>query len=609
MKTSFSVTLLLISILLLGSCAKSPKPIKKQPVSTPSTSVIEYKQSVQYLLQQAKATQTEKAIALLILAGEKYIQEQQYVEALWLAQQTLAITSNNTEQYRLNVIKAQSLYHLQQYELALEAINVAKDIAEHHHITRYLSDYQILADIQTARGLQADALIAKLYAFAINQQANTDDVFALWQSFSQLTAWQQSKIKLAQPPYSKGWLALIAYANHHGDNLERFYRYLTTWQRQYPNHPANAIIAQIKQSSQQLIMPSITTITVLLPLTGKQQAAGLAAQQGLLAAYANNTTQVLNFIDTNTLDWTNLQEYLDSSNSDFVIGPLLKQNVEQYLALETLTTPTLLLNISEKYPLKAHQFAISMRPEDEAIQAADVLSQKSYQHPMILSNNDALSRRIAQSFIQQWQKNTGAQPEAYFINAGKTMQKDVQASLDVDLSKARIKRLKSRLKPNLKAEARNRRDIDMIYVVSNAKLTRLLKPYIDVNISPFADLVPIYASSRSHSVRAEKQAMRDLSGLTFSELPFLLTSQAQNKSLAQLHKKLWPQRSDSLQSIFALGFDSFFLINKVSLMQKAPYIHHLGQTGTLKLNANNILTRSLIWGQYRANRVQAIALE
>ena len=608
MKTSFSVTLLLISILLLGSCAQSPKPIKKQPISTQSIPAIEQGQSIQYLLQQAKGAQTEKAIILLILAGEKYIQKQQYTAALWLAQQTLAITNNNTEQYRLNVIKAQSLLALQQYDLALSAIKTAAIIAEQHQITRLLSDYQTLANIQTARGLLAKALIAKLHAFALNSTASEENILQLWQDFSQLSAWQQSIIKSAKPPYGQGWLALISYANHYGDNIERFQRYLLTWQRQFPNHPANQIIAYIVQSTQQLVAPAISTVTVMLPLTGKQQAAGLAAQQGLLAAYANNKTQVINFIDTNTLDWQTLEEILITSNTDFVIGPLLKQNVEQYLALELSALPTLLLNIPDNTTLKAQQFAISMRPEDEAIQAADVLSQKSYQHPMLLSNNDALSRRIAQSFIKQWQKNTGKSPEVYFINPGKRMQKDVQASLDVDLSKDRIKKLKSRLKPTIKAEARNRRDIDMIYLVSNAKLTRLLKPYIDVNISPFADLVPIYASSRSHSVRAEKQAMRDLSGLTFSELPFLLASQEQNKQLAQLHKKLWPQRSDSLQSIFALGFDSFFLMNKVSLMKKAPYIHHFGQTGILKLNRNNILSRTLIWGKYRANRVRAIAM-
>ncbi len=608
MKTSFSITLLLISILLLGSCAKSPKPVKKQPMSTQPTLAIEQEQSIHYLLQQAKDAQAEQAITLLILAGEKYIEKQQYTAALWLAQQTLAITNNTIEQYRLNVIKAQSLLALQQYDLALSAIKTAAAVAEQHQIIRLLSDYQTLANIQTARGLLAEALIAKLHAFALNSTANEEHILQLWQDFSQLSAWQQSKIKSAKPPYSQGWLVLISYANHYGDSVERFQRYLLTWQRQFPNHPANQIIDYITQSAQQLVAPTISAVTVMLPLTGKQQAAGLAAQQGLLAAYGNNNTQVLNFIDTNTLDWQALKEILISTNTDFVIGPLLKQNVEQYLALELDTLPTLLLNIPDNYILKAQQFAISMRPEDEAIQAADVLSQKSYQHPMLLSNNDTLSRRIAQSFIEQWQKNTGEAPEVYFINTGKQMQKDVQASLDVDLSKNRIKKLKSRLKPRIKAEARNRRDIDMIYLVSNAKLTRLLKPYIDVNISPFADLVPVYASSRSHSVRAEKQAMRDLSGLTFTELPFLLTSREQNKQLAQLHKKLWPQRSDSLQSIFALGFDSFFLMNKVSLMQKAPYIHHAGQTGILKLNRNNILSRSLIWGKYRANRVQAIAM-
>ena len=46
------------------------------------------------------------------------------------------------------------------------------------------------------------------------------------------------------------------------------------------------------------------------------------------------------------------------------------------------------------------------------------------------------------------------------------------------------------LKYSIKSELRNRRDIDMIYVVGLPLETKLLKPYIDVNISPFADIIP-----------------------------------------------------------------------------------------------------------------------
>ncbi len=189
------------------------------------------------------------------------------------------------------------------------------------------------------------------------------------------------------------------------------------------------------------------------------------------------------------------------------------------------------------------------------------------------------------------------------------MQTNLKASLDVQVSQARIDELKSRVKQTIKAQTRNRRDIDMIYLVGSAAQTRLVKPYIDVNISPFATVIPVYASSRSHSANNDNSTNIDLQGLTFTSMPWLLNSKEQDKTLATLNRQLWAKRSDSLSSIFAMGFDSYQLIKKIPLMQQAPYIRHYGQTGILQLAKSNILTRSLIWGRYYNEKVIQVVMD
>jgi len=617
-------TLLLLSctILLLANCSntttsakkKSPAKHEQSQKKTPTDD------SAHYYIEQAKQAQQQlqptQAVDDLIIASRQLFAQQQFEQALWLANQLSPLVSNNIDRYQLSLIKAKSLFSLNQLPLAFAQITIADNYAKQATLTHQADYYQLLANIQQARGLIAESLIAQLHFFALNKQATKENTTQLWQQFSSLSQWQITQIAQAQPPYSKGWLALIRYANKYGDKTQQFRRYLINWRRQYNSHPANSIIAALLNKIDQRTTKTINNIAIILPLSGKQKTAGVAAQQGILAAYNNNSVANLYFIDSNNLDWNTLATTFSEQNIDHVIGPLLKSNVDNYLSLQELSTDTLLLNIPEKNSLRENYLAISMRPEDEAIQAADTLSRRHYQHPLIISDYDKVSKRITKNFIEQWQKNTNQAPEVFYLsNAGKgtqngkKRQKNIQTSLDVEQSKARIKALKYRVKQSLKTETRNRRDVDMIYLVSNSQKTRLLKPYIDVSISPFAKLIPVFSSSRSHSAKADRQGTRDLSGLSFTEMPWLLSSKQQNKKLAELSKQLWSKRSDSLQGIFALGFDSLALIYKLPLMQQEPYIQHFGQTGTLKLNSNNILTRSLLWGQYKNNKVQAIAME
>jgi outer membrane PBP1 activator LpoA protein len=284
-----------------------------------------------------------------------------------------------------------------------------------------------------------------------------------------------------------GWAQLIKYGNKYGANSEQFSRYLSLWQRQYPTHPATSIIDQLQPTF--LNTTKVENIAVLLPLSGSQKKAGLAAQQGILAAYENSNNNNITFIDTNNVIWENLPSRFIDLNIDHIIGPLLKPNVEAFLAISSqhipLQVPTLLLNLSSQLSLENYQFALSMRPEDEAVQAAATLSQQSYTNPIILSHQDRVSKRIALAFSEQWKSDTGAAVDIVYFNQGKAMQTSLKESLDVNTSEARIKQLNSRLKHNIKSEPRNRRDIDMIYLVGTAAQTRLIKPYIDVNISPF----------------------------------------------------------------------------------------------------------------------------
>ena len=629
--------------------------------------------SAEQHIELAKTLDTNAAVGELLIATKLFYQQEDYSKALWLADKTLPlldenIINDNHEKVQLVLIKASSLQQLGYYAESHLQLNQLEQYAAENRILLTATYYRLLSAAFHEEKQPISALNAQLFEFSVTP-ANTQSqqqITNIWDNLQTLSQWQLKLLALDKAPDSKGWLMLTNLANKFGGNQAQMKYHLSIWQKKFKLHPANVIA---KQLSTHVIAPkTIKNIAVILPLSGKQQSAGRAIQQGVLASFANDETKSLHFVDSNTVNWYGLTNDFTTLKVDYVIGPLLKSNVDKYIshtsaqtqsqndgllnassglfdinkaedilntssinqdksadyitaidsdsAIKSYLQPTqnnkaidtLLLNIPAKASLTRHHTVLSMRPEDEAKQAAATLSRQNFMHPVVLSQKNIVSKRIAQAFVKQWQRITGNSIEVVYYDTGAQMQENIKTSLSVDKSKARITKLKSRLNQSIKTKTRNRRDIDMIYLVGTPEQTRLVKPYIEVNISEFAEIIPVYASSRSHSTQTDYSSNSDLQGLTFTEIPWLLASE-QNSELATMRQELWPKRSDGLSRLFAMGYDSYQLINKIPLMQQAPYLHHWGQTGVLKLNENSILTRSLLWGVYKKNRVISIAME
>jgi outer membrane PBP1 activator LpoA protein len=666
---------LLLALLTSCSTKQAPEPkIQTLPLTEiEGISVVLGTLSAEQHIELAQTLKADSAITELLIATKLFYQQQNYPKALWLADKILPLlnesTSHNTqEKIQLILIKTSSLQQLGYYAESHLQLNQLEQYADENNLLLTAAYYRLLTAVFQEEKRPISALNAQLFAFSVTQTSaqNQQQIEAIWHNLQSLSQWQLNLLALDKAPDSKGWLQLTALTNKFGGNQEQMQYHLNIWQKKFKVHPANVIAKQL--TAQVIIPKNIESIAVILPLSGKQNTAGRAIQQGILASFANDKTKVLHFIDSNSVNWYGLTNEFSILKIDYVIGPLLKSNVDKYIshtsaqtqlqngkilnassdlfdinktkksadfstsnqnkstdyitaidsesAINSYLEPTinaknidtLLLNIPTKAALTSQHTVFSMRPEDEARQAAVTLSHQHFKHPIVLSQKNIVSKRIAQAFVKQWQRITGNAIEVVYYDTGAQMQANIKASLSVDKSKTRIDKLKNRLNQSIKAQTRNRRDIDMIYLVGTPEQTRLVKPYIEVNISPFADIIPVFASSRSHSTKTDYSSNNDLQGLTFTEIPWLLTDE-KNTELATLSKKLWPKRSDGLSRLFAMGYDSYQLINKIPLMQQAPYLQHWGQTGVLKLGENNILTRSLPWGAYKSNKVVSIAME
>src|SRR5690606_13618829 len=138
----------------------------------------------------------------------------------------------------------------------------------------------------------------------------------------------------------------------------------TEWQQRYPALAAENILpAGVKQLFA-LTPYQPSRIAVLLPLSGQFRQHAQAVQYGILAAASQRNNSQLIFIDSQQ-DTAALQQQLTMQQIDFVIGPLLKQQVDSISQQADWHWPTLFLNSKDNQQnVAAEQFYFALSMED-----------------------------------------------------------------------------------------------------------------------------------------------------------------------------------------------------------------------------------------------------
>lgn len=514
-----------------------------------------------------------------------------------------------------------------------------------HNSQQTAANYQLSSALKSARSLEVESFVA--YAQFFSKAPTQSDASTALEQISTMSQWQVNSLSNYAFEDLKGWRELYQITARYASDIGKLERFLATWKRKHTNHPFNAFSQLVVERAQQDSVITVENVAILLPLSDREQAIGHAIQDGILSSYQHDKRFKLTFYDTRSQSIPEIYQALLDSKPDFVIGPILKSHVNQYVALdsEQLTTnpynqlpvgaedtatkesvnspaqtldreisetgqwPSLLLNLPDDFEMAQKHYAFSMQPEDEAVQAAEILSHKGFELPVLITEDSSLGHRIANAFSERWQRLTNTPPRVLYYTQTDKMEATVREVLAVDQSRARISELKRILPVNIDTESRNRRDIDMFYLYGNPAQIQLLKPYIDVNISPFAKAIPIFSSSHSFKTDTSVTDRRDLRGLTFSEMPLLVENTGGNKSMRTMAQQLWPQRKNNLKRLYALGLDSLPLLEKLGAMAHYPVIQHKGYTGVLQLDEYRVIRRSLSWAKYNKNSISTVAMK
>lgn len=473
---------------------------------------------------------------------------------------------------------------------------------------RWQSFYQQKSSLQLSNGAVIDAAIS-LMALApqlteprrlgANQQQ-------IWQLLSRVTS-DELNDATSSVSHFDGWQALVLLTRHAAISPTKLQQALTQWTLYYPGHPAIENLPQQLIDAVNVTPYSPQKIALLLPLSGRYARLGKAVQDGIISNLLNrDLSPVFITLDTEKLGAQAAYAQAIANNAEFIIGPLLKKNVE-LISQQQSDVPILSLNKAPTTSAGNRRYYFSLDKESEAIQGSEYIFDSGKKSPAIIAPNNASGHKIAKLFAEHWQQlarenDRDVVVEQSFFDNDKNLKLTVEKLFETNLSQARINQVRLITGSQMKSETRSRRDIDSVYLVSNPQQTSMLKPSIDVTVSAFAPQVPVYVGSTGNEDHTQDRGANDLNQLHVSELPWLLRLRDTPLSAKKV-KQLWPKLNQSQLRLFAMGYDAYQLMGYLAQMELFPQYKLEGFSGLLSLDDNNNIVREMSWAQYQRGRL------
>lgn len=388
--------------------------------------------------------------------------------------------------------------------------------------------------------------------------------------------------------------------------------------------PAAATSTPAAPASQNAVVsPSAASVTSLTdPVTGHPSAASAGqvnattatpATPALPATAPANSQAQIRVYDTNTKPVDQLLQQAQSDGATLVVGPLLKENVQQ---VANTSTPLNILALNEPDGLQNHAnmcyFALS--PEDEARDAARHIRAQNKQMPLLLVPSNSYGQRVANAFAQEWQKLGGSQVEEQTFGSIADLKARINSNSGIAMtgtpvtvqpannaagsavSVAGMTFNAPQTTPEAPAAASG--NIDSVYIVASQGELALIKPMITMRTGSRSNIA-LYASSRSSQSGAGPDFRLEMDGLQFSDIPLL--SGANPALMQQAVKKF--NNDYSLARLYAMGVDAWTLANHFSQLRNSSGYQIDGNTGILSAGSNCVIDRTLSWNQYSQGEI------
>ena len=399
---------------------------------------------------------------------------------------------------------------------------------------------------------------------------------------------------------TKAWLELGSLAASTGQQGIGWVNGAVHWREANAGHPALAIIDLLRLPDE-LNLEYPRQIALLLPLSGRTAAAGLAIQNGFMGAYFSTVVgldeqQAIRVYDVDSEGGAGAAYATAvADGAEFVIGPLLRSSVSALANDILVPVPVLTLNYLPEdtlAPPGLYQFALA--PEDEARAAAERAMADGHTRAVALVPNNDWGRRVLTSFATEFETLGGILLDQRTYTPGdQDFSNTIENLMALSGSVRRYQRLRANIGAPLQFDPRRRQDTQFIFLAADAPAGRLLKSQLKFHYS--GDL-PVYATSSINAMDGRSNS--DLNGIMFADTPWIVAPQNWIGHLPTLYDKYWPEER-RLGRLHAMGYDAYHLIAALFAARTGPMAEIDGATGKLYLDHDGRVHRRPAWAQFQ----------
>jgi len=397
---------------------------------------------------------------------------------------------------------------------------------------------------------------------------------------------QSLKVPAMSDPTVAGWLQLAPVAVELERDPMHAAAALENWQRLYPQHPANQSVLALAQSQIAVATEFPDQIALLLPLSGRAEAVGTAVRDGFIAGYLEQDVASrprLKIYDVAAESVAGAYQHAIEDGASFVVGPLTKEDVAAIAPLSAGRTPVLALNfLADSVNSSRNFYQFALLPEDEArIVARRLVAEGKLKGVAILPDGE-WGARVGAAFADELTHLGGTVVDSGRYESGHADFSDViKQTLQIH---------------GVKGEpATHRSDADFVFVAGTPGPERLMVSQLKFH---YAGDIPVY--STSDSFEPEPGANGDLEGLSFPDMPWMVSADPVTARIRDAVRGAWPARTARRDRLYAFGFDAYRLVPALRSNSLSGSNEIAGVTGKLRLDDHNRIRRELDWAQMKS---------